>query len=302
MNLFKTGVLLAALTALFLFIGYAMGGEGGMLIALAMAAGMNLLAWWNSDRMVLAMTGAEEVDPQRAPSLYELTQKLAARAELPMPRLYVIHEDQPNAFATGRDPEHAAVAVTTGLVDRLSTEELAGVIAHELAHVRNRDTLIMTVTATIAGAIGMLANMFAFSNMFGGRRDEQGQGGGGLGAIGGVVMMILAPLAASLVQMAISRSREYEADALGAAICGNPLWLAGALDKIAREAQAIDNPTAEAKPATAHLYIVNPLHGGLAGLFRTHPSTEERIRRLEALAGQEMAPAAAVSRPRGPWG
>jgi len=311
MNYMRTALLLAALTGLFLAIGYMIGGEGGMVIALAVAGAMNLFAYWNSDKMVLSMSNAQEVDPSRAPGLYDLTRQLAGRAGLPMPRLYVIHEDQPNAFATGRDPEHAAVAVTTGLMDRLSSEELAGVIAHELAHVRNRDTLIMTITATIAGALGMLANMAMFAGH--GRSDEEGRSSGGLGMIGGILVMILAPLAASLVQMAISRSREYEADAIGAAICGNPLWLASALERIHAHAHAIPNRAAEANPATSHMYIENPLSGGgLSSLFSTHPSTEDRVARLQEMArtygaqsfqaSASVPPAAKPSHRRGPWG
>lgn len=308
MNYARTALLLAALTGLFLAVGYMIGGEGGMVIALAIAGAMNLFAYWNSDSMVLSMSHAEEVDPSRAPALYDMTRQLAERAGLPMPRLYVLHEDQPNAFATGRNPENAAVAVTTGLMDRLSSEELAGVIAHELGHIRNRDTLIMTITATLAGALGMLANMAMFAGH--GRSDEEGRGGG-LGVIGGILVMILAPLAASLVQMAISRSREYEADALGAAICGNPLWLASALERIHAHAQVIPNRAAEANPATSHLYIENPLSGGgLASLFSTHPSTEDRVARLQEMArtyrsseyrSATVAPPS-PSRRRGPWG
>jgi len=309
MNYARTALLLAALTGLFLAVGYMIGGESGMVIALLVAGAMNLFAYWNSDSMVLSMSGAQEVDPSRAPGLYDLTRQLVERAGMPMPRLYVIEEDQPNAFATGRNPEHAAVAVTTGLMDRLSSEELAGVIAHELAHIRNRDTLIMTITATLAGALGMLANMAMFAGH--GRSDEEGRPSGGLGMIGGLLVMILAPLAASLVQMAISRSREYEADAMGAAICGNPLWLASALERIHAFAHAIPNRAAEANPATSHLYIENPLSGGgLASLFSTHPSTEDRVARLQEMARtygsadyRAAGPVApSPTRRRGPWG
>jgi heat shock protein HtpX len=272
----RTTFLLAALTALFMGVGYLIGGTAGMLIALAVACAMNLFAYWNSDKMVLSMQGAEEIDEANAPEFFAIVRSLAERAELPMPRVYLIDSDQPNAFATGRNPENAAVAATTGLLDRLSRDEIAGVMAHELGHVRNRDTLIMTVAATIAGAIGLLAN---FAIFFGGRRDNP------LGIIGALAMMILAPLGAMLVQMAISRSREYEADKAGAEISGQPLALASALERIDDMAHAIHNPTAEANPATAHIFIINPLSGGgIAGLFSTHPSTEDRVARLRALA------------------
>ena len=284
----RTAVLMAGLTALFLGIGFMLGGEAGMLIAFAFAAATNLFAYWNSDKMVLRMYGAREVTAQGEPWLTDIVARMAERAQLPMPRVYVIDTDQPNAFATGRNPENAAVAVTTGLMRVLSPEEVAGVLAHELAHVKSRDTLIMTVTATIAGAISMLDN---FALFFGNNRNNP------LGIVGTILVMILAPMAAMLVQMAISRSREYEADRVGAEICGRPLWLASALRKIEQAAQMIDNNPAERNPATAHLFIINPLHAhAMDGLFTTHPKTAERIRRLEAIAGQKLAPAA------GPWG
>ncbi|HLO75637.1 MAG TPA: zinc metalloprotease HtpX [Magnetospirillum sp.] len=310
MSIAKTAILLAALTALFMALGAMIGGKGGMMIALLMAVGMNAFAYWNSDKMVLSMYGAQQVDRHSAPGLVAIVERLTARAGMPMPKVFIIESDQPNAFATGRDPEHASVAATTGLLDRLSPEEVEGVMAHELAHVRNRDTLIMTITATIAGAIGMLGNMFAFSSLFGGHRDEQ-EGGGGLGAIGGLVMMILAPIAAGLVQMAISRTREYAADAEGARICGNPLWLASALDRLEQAAHAIPNPAAERSPATAHLFIVNPLHGGsMDNLFSTHPSMDNRIAALRSMAAEmgmtwgvrATQPAAAPPAAGGPWG
>ncbi len=286
MNLIRTGVLLAALTALFLGAGYVLGGEGGMIIAFAIALATNLFAYWNADRMVLAMHGAREVSRREAPALIGIVEQLADRAGLPMPRVYIVDSPQPNAFATGRDPAHAAVAVTTGLMRRLTQEEIAGVLAHELAHVRHRDTLTMTITATIAGALAMLANFAFFFGGVGGNRNNP------FGLIGLLVMMIVAPLAASLVQMAISRTREFAADRGGAEICGHPLWLADALEKLDRAARRIDNRAAEANPATAHLFIVNPLRGrGMAGLFATHPPIEERIRRLRAMAGAT-----------GPWG
>lgn len=283
MPYFRTALLLAALTALFLFVGLMLGGEGGLIVALVVALGMNLFAYWNSDKVVLRMYGAREVDAGSAPALYGIVEQLAHAAELPMPRVHVIESAQPNAFATGRNPEHAAVAITTGLLNSLSQEEIAGVMAHELAHVKSRDTLIMTVTATVAGALGMLAN---FALFFGRGRDNP------LGFIGVLLVAILSPLAAMLVQTSISRTREFEADRIGAEICGKPLWLASALGKLDEAAHRIDNNRAEANPATAHLFIVNPLHARkLDGLFSTHPSTEERIRRL-----REMAVVA------GPWG
>jgi heat shock protein HtpX len=273
----RTFILLAVMTALFMGIGFMLGGEAGMLIALAIAAGMNVFAYWNSDKLVLRMYGAREVDKRSAPALYGIVEQLVIRAQMPMPKVYVIDNPQPNAFATGRNPENAAVAATTGLLERLSQDEVAGVMAHELAHIKNRDTLIMTVTATLAGAISMLAN---FAIFFGGSRNNP------LGLVGVILMMILAPLAAGLVQMAISRAREYEADRIGAEICGRPLWLASALERIDRAARAIDNHAAESNPATAHMFIINPLHAhSVDSLFSTHPRTEERIRRLRELAG-----------------
>ena len=285
MGYFRTALLLAALTAVFLGVGYLIGGQGGMVIALVVALGMNLFAYWNSDRMVLGMYGARQVDAASAPGLYGIVEQLALRADLPMPKVYVIENDQPNAFATGRNPEHAAVAATTGLLRTMSQDEIAGVLAHELGHVKNRDTLTMTITATIAGAIGMLAN---FALFFGGGDNRNNP----LGVVGALLMMILAPLSAMLVQMAISRSREYEADRMGAEISGQPLWLAGALEKLDVAARQIDNVAAERNPATAHLFIVNPLHGGsVDSLFSTHPSTANRVRRLREMAGAA-----------GPWG
>jgi heat shock protein HtpX len=288
MNMMRTFLLLAVITAIFLTLGYLIGGPNGMLIALLFAAGMNVFAYWNSDRMVLSMYNAQPVDRASAPDLYGLVEQLALRAGLPMPRVYIVEEDQPNAFATGRNPDHAAVAVTTGILRQLTHEELAGVLAHELAHVKHRDTLTMTIAATVAGAIGMLAN-FAF--FFGGPRDENGNRNA-LSGVVAIVAMILAPLTATLVQLAISRTREYEADREGAQISGHPLWLAGALAKLDQAARAIPNERAEASPATAHLFIVNPLHGrGMDNLFATHPSMANRIRRLREMAGAT-----------GPWG
>lgn len=310
---FKTAVLLAGLTGLFVAIGFMIGGKGGMTIAFLVALGMNAFAYWNSGDMVLRMYNAEEVDARSAPEYYGMVERLAQRAGLPMPRVYVIHSDQPNAFATGRDPENAAVAATTGLLRMLSPEEVAGVMAHELAHVKNRDTLVMTITATIAGAISMLANFAMFftgpsssSNEANSNAEGQNQGGG-LGFVGGLLLSILAPMAAMVVQMAISRTREYEADRIGAEICGRPLWLADALERIHHGAAQIPNYEAESRPATAHLFIANPLHGSsFASLFSTHPDMDDRVRRLRAMAGREHPPAAA-SAPTGrnggsPWG
>lgn len=284
MNYARTALLLAAMTALFLVVGFLLGGEVGMVIAFALALGINLFAYWNADRIVLRMYGARQVTRRDAPAFVGVVAQLAEKAGLPMPKVYIIDSDQPNAFATGRNPENAAVAATRGLLQSLSIEEVAGVMAHELAHVKNRDTLIMTITATIAGAIGMLAQ---FAIFFGGNRNNP------LGLIGTLALMILAPLAAMLVQTAISRAREYEADRVGAEICGRPLWLADALAKISHAAGRIDNRQAEANPASAHLFIVNPLHAHrVDGLFSTHPDVNERIRRLRAMTGGGA----------GPWG
>jgi heat shock protein HtpX len=292
-NLLRTGMLLAVLTALFMGVGYLIGGSGGMMIALLVAAATNLFAYWNADRLVLSMYGARPIARADAPRLYDLVADLAGRAGIPMPQLYLIDGAQPNAFATGRDPHHAAVAVTSGLLNALDEHEVAGVIAHELSHVIHRDTLTMTITATIAGAISMLAN-FAF--FFGGRSDARNSP---LGGVGTVLAALLAPIMALLVQMAISRTREYEADRSGAEISGSPLWLASALRKIEAIARDTAVPEAERNPATAHLFIVNPLHGAsLQSLFATHPSTEERVRRLEAMA----ASGGASIGPPGPWG
>jgi len=289
MNFARTALLLAAMTALFLAVGYLLAGEGGLLIAFLIALGMNGWAYWNSDKAVLRMHNARVVTRGSARELVGLVEQLAGNANLPMPQVYLIETDQPNAFATGRNPENSAVAVTRGLIQSCSREELAGVIAHELAHIRNRDTLTMTITATLAGAIGFLSQ-FAF--FFG--RDSRNP----LGMVGTLLMMILAPLAAMLVQMAISRTREYSADRLGAEICGQPLWLARALQKIEQLARGIVNPSAERNPASAHLFIVNPLRmGGIDSLFRTHPPTADRVRRLQELAG-----AASASGGGGPWG
>ncbi len=294
----KTFILMAALTALFMGLGALIGGTTGALIALAVAAAMNVFTWWNSDQMVLRMHNAREVNSRSAPELYGLVQELSRKAGLPMPRVYMIETAQPNAFATGRSPDHAAVAASSGLLHSLSREELAGVLAHELAHIKHRDTLTMTVTATFAGAISMLAN-FAFWFR---------TGRNNVGFLGSLAMMILAPLAAGLVQMAISRAREYEADREGGAICGNPLWLASALKRIEALAGASVNEAAERHPATAHMFIINPLHAlPQDRLFSTHPATENRVAALREQAaqmGQTEAPRAQPQRsvPRGPWG
>ncbi len=294
----KTFMLLAALTALFMAVGYLVGGMMGMGIAFVIAGGMNLFSYWNADKIVLRMQGAKQVDEtERSPILRTFvqdTKALAQAAGMPEPKIYIIDTQQPNAFATGRNPQNAAVAATTGLLNILSREETAGVMAHELAHVQNRDTLTMTVTATIAGAVGMLAN---FALFFTSR--ERG------GMISGLLIMIFAPMAAGLVQMAISRSREYEADKRGAEICGNPLWLASALAKIDRGARATVNRRAEANPAMAHMYIMNPLAGRRGdSLFSTHPATQNRIEALNRLAA-EMGVQPDTVQPRraaGPWG
>ena len=284
MNILRTGILMAAMTALFLVVGFAIGGQTGMAIAFVFAAGSNLFAYWNSDKMVLRMYGAREVDARMAPDLVHLVTTLADRAGLPMPKVYIVDNPQPNAFATGRNPENAAVCVTTGLMSHVGNEELAGVLAHELSHIKHRDTLTMTITATIAGAISMLANFAMFAGMFGGFGGGNDNRNNPLGGLGMILVAIMAPIAAMLVQMAISRAREYEADREGAEISGRPLWLASALQRIEHAAEGIDNKAADAHPATAHLFIINPLHGGMAGLFASHPSTAERVARLSAMA------------------
>lgn len=298
-NLLRTGFLIAALTALFMGAGWLIGGAEGMLIALLIGTATNLFAYWNADRVVLAAYGARPIARAEAPQLFDAVAKLAQRAGIPMPRLYLINSAQPNAFATGRDPAHAAVAVTRGLLGALDEAEVAAVIGHELSHVVHRDTLTMTIAATIAGAIGMLAN-FAF---FLGPRDDERDAP--LGMVGALLVAILAPIAALLVQMAISRTREYEADRRGAEISGDPQSLASALRKIEVLARRTMVPDAERNPATAHLFIVNPLHGAsLASLFATHPATEERVRRLEAMAAARGLGGGGPwgTAPRGPWG
>ncbi|MCT8268589.1 zinc metalloprotease HtpX [Afifella sp. JA880] len=309
MNMMKTAMLLAALTALFMGVGYLVGGSGGAFIAFLFAAGMNLFSYWNADKLVLKMHNAHEVDERSAPDFVGMIRQLAERADLPMPKVYLIDSDQPNAFATGRNPENAAVAATTGLLQQLSHEEVAGVMAHELAHVKNRDTLTMTITATLAGAISMLGN---FALFFGGSRDNNSP----FGFAGVLLAALTAPFAAMLVQMAISRTREYSADRDGAAIAGNPLWLASALGKIAGSAKRRPMMSAEQNPASAHLFIINPLSGArMDNLFSTHPSTENRIAALQEMASGDggpaiprqssrpaMEPGPAARGPSGPWG
>ncbi len=285
MNGFKTLMLLSALTALLMALGFTFGGSQGALIALVVALGMNLFSYWNSDKIVLRMHGARQVDGQSAPEFYAMVAELARRAELPMPKVYVIDSPHPNAFATGRNPENAAVAATTGLLNMLTPDEIAGVMAHELGHVKNRDTLIMTMVATVAGAISMLANfgMFFRSN------DNRGN------ALATILAVIVAPLAAMIVQMAISRTREYGADRAGAEISGNPMALASALAKISRGAAAIPNPVAQQMPSAAQLYIV-PAH--VSEMFSTHPATEKRIAALQDMAGDFTPPAPAPASSR----
>jgi heat shock protein HtpX len=279
-NLIRTGVLIAVLTALFMAVGYFIGGTSGMMIALGVALVTNLFAYWNSDKMVLSMQGAHEVDPRTAPDLYHMVETLAQRAGLPTPRVYLIDTPQANAFATGRNPQNSAVAVSRGLLQTLDTNEVAGVIAHELTHIKHRDTLTMTITATLAGAISMLAQ---FGLFFGGgnRRDNP------LGGIGALLMVFLAPLAAALVQMAVSRTREYEADRGAAEITTQPLALASALAKISNAARQTINVAAERNPAMAHMYIFNPLSGArMDNLFATHPAVENRIAALQQIASE----------------
>jgi heat shock protein HtpX len=275
---------MAAMTALFLGIGALLGGAGGAMIAFVVALAMNAFTWWKSDELVLRMHAARPADGPEGAALSRMVHEMADAAGMPRPAVYILDNDQPNAFATGRNPANAAVAATTGLLRSLSREEIAAVMAHELAHIRNHDTTIMTITATFAGAISMLANFAMFF----------GRGRNGMGLVGTLALMILAPMAAALVQMAISRSREYEADRVGAEICGNPLWLASALQKISGLAARIDNDAAERNPATAHMFIINPLHAHAHDrLFSTHPNPENRIRALREMAGQGAR--------RGPW-
>jgi heat shock protein HtpX len=281
LNAFRTSVLLAALTAIFMAVGYLIGGMSGMTLAFMVAVATNAIGYWNADKLVLRMQNAEQVDRASARELYEMVETLAQRADIPTPAVYVIHTDQPNAFATGRNPQNAAVAVSAGLLRSLAPNEIAGVIAHELAHIKNRDTLTMTITATFAGAISMLAQ---FGLFFGGGNSRDNP----LGGFGTLIAVIVAPIAAMMVQMAVSRTREYEADKDGAMISGDPLALASALDKIANGAQRQPNYGAERNPAMAHMYIINPLSGArMDNLFSTHPDTGNRIEALRRLA-QEL--------------
>lgn len=309
LNFAKTGLLLAIMTGILVALGGLVGGKGGAFVAFIIALGMNMFSLWGSHKMVLSMYGAREVDAASGGEYYRIVEHLAGQAGLPMPKVYVMDNAQPNAFATGPSPSKAAVCASTGLLEMLSAEEVAGVMAHELAHVKNRDTLTMAVAASIGGAVSMLAQWLQFSSLFGGH--NRGNSGGGLGIVGSIVAMLLAPFAAMLVQMAISRSREYQADRLGAMICGQPLWLASALQKIEQYVRGIPNEQAEAAPGTAHLFIINPLTGqGMDNLFSTHPNTANRVAELEQLAAdwsnapvpRPDAPARGASSGRGPWG
>ncbi len=309
MNYMRTALLLVVLTGIFVAMGAVVGGRQGMVLAFVFAMGMNLLSLWKADTVVLKMFKAQEVDEATAPGLYRMVRTLAERAELPMPRVYIMDNPQPNAFATGRSPARSAVAASTGLLDMLTEKEVAGVIAHELAHIKNRDTLTMTIAATIGGAISMLAQYLQFGMIFGSGRDN---GRSGPGFLVSLVAMLVAPMAATMVQMAISRSREYQADRLGSMIVGNPLWLASALSKIDAHARRIRNEPAEAVPAAAHLFIINPLNGrGVDSLFSTHPSTANRIAELQQLAREWAAQGRAIEdyaaepappEDQGPWG
>ncbi len=284
MNTIKTTILMALLTGLLIAVGGAVGGSHGAAIMLLISLGMNFFSYWYSDSIVLKMYGAEEITANEAPELYQLVERLAANAEIPMPKVCIIDSDTPNAFATGRNPSHAAVAVTTGIMRTLQYNELGGVLAHELSHIKHRDTLISTIAASVAGVISMIANIAQWAAIFGmGRSDDEDNGGG---LIGSLFTIIVAPIAAMLIQLAISRSREYEADKSGGEICGNPLDLAAALEKIEYYAEH-QRPMEQATPATAHMFIINPLTNSgatFASLFSTHPATAERIARLRAQA------------------
>lgn len=280
MNTLKITFLLTCLTLLLVTMGGAIGGQSGMIIAFLIAGGMNFFSYWYSDKIVLKMYNAREVSATDSPDFYNMVHRLAQQANMPMPKVYIIPSEGPNAFATGRNPQNAAVAATEGIMRLLSEEELEGVMAHELAHVQNRDTLISTIAATFAGAIAMLGSMLQWAAIFGGGRSEDEEGGGMLGSL---ALAFIAPMAAMLIQMAVSRSREYLADASGAQLCGKPMALANALRKLQRGAKAV--PMQEATPATSHMFIVNPLAGGsMLKLFSTHPPMEERVARLEMMA------------------
>ena len=286
-NWFRTALLLGVMTMLMVFFGDLFGGKSGMIFAFILAMGMNFFSYWFSDKIVLSMYNAEEITPSDNPELYGIVQELASRANLPMPRVYVIPEQSPNAFATGRNPEHSAVAVTEGLLQIMDREELKGVLAHEMSHIKNRDILIGSIAATMAGAIMILANMARWSLFFGGMRDDEDDGG--LGILGVIVMAIIAPIAALIIQMAISRSREYLADETGAKLAGTPLGLANALEKLALYSRKMP---LNANPATAHMFIVNPLSGSsIANLFSTHPPIEERIARLRGMKVKPLSKA-----------
>lgn len=295
-NYSRTFLLMAAMTALFLGVGYLLGGTNGMVTALIFALVTNFFSYWYSDKLVLRMYGARQITETDHPQFYRMIANLAQRAAIPMPKVFIMESPQPNAFATGRNPENASVAATTGLLEILDMDEVEGVMAHELAHVKNRDTLIMTITATIAGAISMLINFMMF---FGHGRDREN---GGTGILGSIALMILAPMAAMLVQMAISRAREYEADRVGAEICGNPAALARALEKIESAARQVYNAHAESNPATAHLFIINPLHGrAMDNLFSTHPNTGNRIRKLMEMGGSVVERTVSAVTKATPW-
>ena len=284
MNMLKTTVLMALLTGLLVAIGGAVAGESGAIMMCIISIGMNFFSYWSSDKMVLKMYDAKQVDAKSKPQLYNLVAKLAQNANLPMPRVYIINSDVPNAFATGRNPEHAAVAVTTGIMNTLDDNEISGVLGHELAHVKHKDILISTIAASIAGVISMIANIAQWAAIFGTRSDDEGNGS----IIGTLFTIIIAPIAATLIQLAISRSREYDADKTGGEICGNPMYLASALEKIEYYSQHLA-PLHDASPATAHMFIINPLENAkvtLKGLFSTHPATSERIARLREQANQ----------------
>jgi len=292
-GIFRTTMLLSLLTGMFIFIGSAIGGTGGMVIAFIFAIVMNMGAWWFSGTMALRFSGAREVTPEEAPELHHMVESLAQRAEMPKPKVCMIDSDVPNAFATGRNPQNGAVAVTTGIMALLDRDELAGVVAHELAHIKHYDTLISSIAATIGGAITMLAELAMWGMIFGGLSGDEDDDGGLADMVGGILMIILAPIAAMIVQMAISRSREFSADAGGARILGDPLPLASALERLEQLHQAPQVAEQEqVNPATSHMYIINPLRGGMAGLFRTHPDTGERIKRLRELDRNPSAIAA----------